>query len=130
VNWTRQGSCNDCGWCCETIARQPLVRDLSVAEDPAFYEARGFQPMTIDGRRVHVLWADLTAPCPSYDAPYQRCHRYETRPQTCRDFPTHPRDIVGTPCSYHFTREDHAVGGDASPHPMTLDAYLALEGTL
>jgi Fe-S-cluster containining protein len=128
MTWTRHGECNQCGWCCITFGRAPIVRDLSAMADPAFYEARGFQPMQVDGRTVHVLWASYDAMCPEFRA--TDCGIYDARPQTCRDYPTHPKDIVGTPCSYYFTHEGRAIGGDASPHPMTLDAYVALEGTL
>ena len=127
MSWTRSGECNGCGHCCATFGRTPIVRDLSRVADAAFYEARGFQPMTVDGRRVHVLWASLEAPCPQYQ---DGCTIYPERPATCQAFPEHPRDIVGTPCSYHFTQGAVAAGGDASPYPMTLDAYLALEATL
>lgn len=128
MNWTRHGTCNQCGHCCATFGRTPLVRDLASVDDPGFYAARGFRPMTVDGRRVAVLWATLDAPCPSFQG--GACAIYGTRPRTCQDFPAHPRDIVDTPCSYHFTRAGHTVGGDASPYPMTLDAFVALEGTL
>jgi Fe-S-cluster containining protein len=102
------------------------VRDLARVADPGFYEARGFRPAMVDGRRIWVLWAETHAPCPAHSQE-TGCGIYAERPATCAEFPTHPRDIVATPCSYWFTQGETAIGGDTSPHPMTLDAYLAME---
>lgn len=125
--WTRHGTCNNCGHCCQTFARQPVVRDLSRVDDPAFYEARGFAPHVVDGRVYSMLWVDLLSPCPQHRD--QRCAIYDTRPLTCQDYPRHPRDIVGTPCSYWFAADHVVAGGLGSAHPTTLATWLALEAS-
>ena len=56
MNWTRHGECNGCGFCCQTFTRQAVVRNPAEVEDLAFYEARGFTPMQVDGRRRLVLF--------------------------------------------------------------------------
>lgn len=123
--WTRHGECNDCGHCCQTFGRQPLVRDLSTVGDPAFYETRGFTPQLVDGEARHVLWVDWLTPCPQHVE--SRCAIYDTRPQTCRDFPAHPRDVVGTPCSYWFSEGTRRAGGLGSPAPVSVSAWMAGE---
>ena len=144
--WTRHGECNHCGWCCEKVARDCIVRtDEQVQRDPAFYAARGFKPTRVDGAIRFVLWAWLEAPCPqkqelSYSdglggfGKQSRCGIYLTRPETCQTFPRLPVDIVGTPCSYWFEAESVkgrvSIGGSASPHPGSEAALLALEQAL
>lgn len=139
-DWTRQGECNHCGWCCEKVAREAIVRTATqLQSDPAFYAARGFKPMQVDGETKHVLFAWLEAPCPQLrieQIPYglggmlpsSRCGIYETRPQTCADYPRLPVDIVGTPCSYWFERGTDRVGGTGSPFPADEHALLRMEG--
>jgi Fe-S-cluster containining protein len=134
VTWTRHGECNGCGFCCESVSRDVLVRtEEQVAVDKPFYLARGFQPTTIDGERRYVLFAWLVAPCPelkketwAYGTQY-RCRIYEHRPETCQTFPRLPQDIVGTPCSYWFTHGEHTIGGQGSPHRSTVDDLVAIE---
>jgi Fe-S-cluster containining protein len=143
--WTRKGECNNCGWCCDKVAREAIVRtDEQIARDPAFYAARGFKPMDVDGARRHVLFAWLEAPCPqrwTVNVPnglggfsaQSRCAVYNTRPQTCVSFPRLPVDIVGTPCSYWFEREagidsaTYKAGGQGSPWPIDEAKLYALE---
>jgi Fe-S-cluster containining protein len=146
MDWERKGDCNGCGWCCEKIARDVLVRtDAQVARDPAYYAARGFQPVTVDGERRHVLWAWLEAPCPELRRPVHmpgygvvgthRCAIHDSKPETCRTFPRLPQDVVGTPCSYWFERTEDDVagrvtraGGTGSPHAMTPERLRETEG--
>lgn len=135
TNWVRHGECNKCGHCCEKISRDVLVRtDAQIARDPAFYEARGFKKMQVDGETKHVLWAWLDAPCPELRKDQwmggwaYSCGIHAHRPQTCQDFPTLPQDIVGTKCSYWFTCDEVAIGGLGSPHPSKVDELVALEG--
>jgi Fe-S-cluster containining protein len=134
--WTRHGECNDCGFCCETVARDVIVRtEAQVARDADYYRARGFKRVMVDGEPRHVLFAWLEAPCPelrteSWSAgTTSRCAMYDARPRTCREFPRLPRDIVGTPCSYWFEHESTGalVGGTGSPHQATPDELLAQE---
>jgi Fe-S-cluster containining protein len=149
-NWERKGECNHCGHCCTMVAREAIVRtDVQIARDPAFYAARGFVPMDVDGETRHVLFAWLKAPCPQQrlqtvvwglgDVKTEsRCAIHATRPETCVTFPRLPVDIVGTPCSYWFEREvdgtpayaprTERVGGTGSPHPATEQQLLAMEG--
>jgi Fe-S-cluster containining protein len=124
VTWTRHGTCNGCGHCCETAGRMPLVRDLAAVDDAFFYQARGFRPTLVDGRMVHVLWADLVAPCPHHG---DGCRIYAERPATCQAFPVHPRDIVDTPCSYWFEADGRTAGGLGSPYPTALETFRAME---
>lgn len=117
--WTRHGECSHCGHCCEVIARQPLVRNLAAVDDPSFYRVRGFvgEPA--------VLWTWLLAPCPQHQG--GTCAVYETRPATCASFPQHPRDIVGSPCSYWFSRGAEMAGGLGSPAPVSVATWLEME---
>jgi Fe-S-cluster containining protein len=123
---TRQGTCNDCGHCCETFARHAVVRsDVQMAHDPEFYRVRGFQAREIDGEPVSVLLAWIAAPCPAHQD--GRCAVHDQKPQTCQDFPKHLADIVGTPCSYWFEAGDVKMGGLGSPYPVSADELLRLE---
>jgi Fe-S-cluster containining protein len=124
----RHGECNHCGHCCHTFARQPVVRiPEQVAADPDFYAARGFRALQIDGRPVMVLLASLVAPCPQHQG--ERCAIEDAKPRTCREFPTQPRDIVETPCSYWFEGEGVRLGGLGSPVPSTLGDLVTWEQT-
>jgi hypothetical protein len=137
--WARHGECNHCGHCCTYVAREVLVRTpAQIQRDPAFYQARGFAPMEVDGAPRHVLWAWLYAPCPQHvevcdplapHVPDRRCAIESTKPPTCVAFPRLPQDIVGTPCSYWFEKDGHAAGGQGSPHPVAEAELLALEET-
>lgn len=145
LTWERKGECNGCGHCCQMIMRDVLVRtDEQVARDAAYYQARGFQRLMVDGEPRHVLWAWVHAPCPElrtkveqwgYGAVYtHKCAIHEHKPETCQTFPRIPQDIVGTPCSYWFERvEDELTnrvtraGGTGSPHPMTPTELWPLE---
>ncbi len=122
--WTRHGECNNCGFCCQMFARRGEVRS-SDQGDQAFYQARGFQPVTIDGTKRLLLMGWMAAPCPQHVD--SACAIYATRPETCRDFPTLPVDVVATPCSYYFEQDGVKVGGDASPHPWKLADWVAHE---
>ncbi len=124
MSWTRHGECNGCGFCCKTFKRDVEVRPAD-AGDQAFYQARGFKPVHVDGVTRLVLFGWMQAPCLEHSE--SGCGIYATRPETCRTFPRVPIDIVATPCSYWFTKDEIAVGGDASPYPTTLPALLALE---
>ncbi len=123
--WTRHGDCNGCGFCCTAFARQPIVRDPAKVADPAFYKARGFTPITVDGAEKIVLFAWLQAECPEHVD--SACRIYDDRPQTCRAFPVVPSDIAGTPCSYWFEDGEQRVGGTGSPYPTTEHQLVAME---
>jgi Fe-S-cluster containining protein len=123
--WTRYGECNGCGHCCEMFTRDVVVRNIDAEYDPAFYRARGFQPMTISGHTRHVLLGWMAAPCPEHTP--TGCKVYDTRPKTCQTFPRVPADIVGSPCSYWFEDGTRKVGGTGSPHPSTLTELIAIE---
>lgn len=108
-NWTRHGECDGCGWCCMAIGRV-MVKFPFAGRDPEFDAVRG---ITDDVRIIEVV-----DPCSKLDQDTKRCTIYEKRPQTCRKWPEEPDEIVGTPCTYWFEREDGmVVGGDRSPHP-------------
>lgn len=137
MGWTRHGECNGCGHCCEKVARDVIVRTPEqVRRDPAFYRTRGFQETEVDGEVRHVLFAWLEAPCPELrvvrwgGGEIPRCMVYDRRPETCRQFPLLPRDIVGTPCSYWFEdARGRLAGGTGSPHPATTGDLLAMEAS-
>jgi Fe-S-cluster containining protein len=124
--WVRHGECNHCGHCCTFVAREVLVRTREeIRRDPAFYTARGFAEVEVDGQPRHVLWAWLHAPCPQFTG--GRCGIQAVKPETCVAFPQRPQDIVGTPCSYWFERAGVAVGGTGSPFPSSEASLLAVE---
>lgn len=130
MTWIRHGECNGCGFCCEKVAREVIVRTpVQVSRDRAFYLARGFQKVEVDGEQKYVLWAWLDARCPKLDVSdgAYRCTIYAERPRTCQTFPRIPQDIVGTPCSYWFSNGANTVGGSGSPHPSTEADLVQLE---
>lgn len=131
-DWVRHGECNRCGHCCEHFARDVQVRTVEhVQRDAAYYLARGFRPTaTPDGVRF-VLWAWVASRCGELDIVdgQPACRLQERKPQTCVAFPQHPRDIVGTPCSYWFERHHERVGGDGSPHATSVERFMTIEQT-
>lgn len=120
---TRRGECNACGHCCRYIgASQTVVENAHGLSDVAFYRTRGFTLHHANGVAVKAtaqVWHEKV--CPEHRG--DTCHSYETRPQTCRDFPSTPEQVIGTPCSYWF-EDGHGtkVGGLGSPYPYLLEA--------
>lgn len=112
---TRQGECNNCGWCCQFNGAHRNVVALADA-DVAFYALRGAKQTG-----GHVLYlAHEYLPCSAHAD--SKCSIYEDRPETCRAFPEVPGQIEGTPCSYWFEEvaDDGTItrrGGSGSPHP-------------
>lgn len=102
---TRHGECNHCGWCCEHEGQTTAqVANPKGINDPDYYRQRGYVLTHLEGVVVQahrVVW--MRAPCPSHVD--ERCGIYETRPQTCHNFPVSPKQIAGTPCSYWFEDE-------------------------
>jgi Fe-S-cluster containining protein len=98
----RTGECNHCGWCCQYLGQTTAVVDnLAGLSDVPFYRTRGFAIGHAEGvpvRAERTVWQ--YAPCPEHVE--GRCRTYDTRPETCRLFPTRAAQIVGTPCSYRF----------------------------
>lgn len=134
--WERKGSCNDCGYCCNTLTRADLSFPMGPRIDREFYRVRGFGFVQAANRQELAMLprVPVVFPCPSYDQEGKRCTIYENRPRTCREFPTRPEDILGSPCSYWFDRETkdgslEVMGGDGSPHPghKVLEAAYAAE---
>lgn len=123
--WARRGECNHCGHCCTAIAREALVRDPREITDRAFYDARGFQTVLVDGRAHLVLYAWLYAPCPQHVD--NQCAIHDRKPETCAAFPRLPQDIVDSPCSYWFERDGMKVGGAGSPYQVTAAQLQAIE---
>lgn len=95
----RKGECNDCGFCCVVIARVELQFTFE-NDDPRFKQIRGIEP---NGTKQ----VDVVDPCPQHTG--IGCRIHSTRPQTCRDFPTHVDEIRGSPCSYWFEDEEGNV---------------------
>jgi Fe-S-cluster containining protein len=125
MTWTRHGECNNCGHCCQTFKRDIVVRDPATVADPAFYEARGFTPVMVDGQERLMLTGWMQAPCPAHAG--GGCLIYHDRPQTCQSFPTAPADVVDSPCSYWFDNGTAKAGGMGSPHPTTITGLMAIE---
>jgi len=123
--WTRHGECNNCGHCCQTFTRDIVVRDMGTVADQAFYQARGFRPVTIDGQPRIILAGWMAAPCPEHTP--TGCRIYSERPGTCQAFPTSPADVVQSPCSYWFSDGANQVGGDGSPYPARIEQLMAIE---
>jgi hypothetical protein len=126
--WQRRGECNHCGFCCETLSRQFVVRRPIEHRWIEFYKARGFEAVKGSGGMVgRFAW--LTAPCPQHVG--DRCAMGTDRPEWCHEFPTQPTEIIGTPCSYWFEQGKHKVGGAGSPYPRDemgmIDVELEME---
>jgi len=122
VSWTRHGECNHCGWCCESLSRQYVVRAPQEPYWVEFYKARGFAAAE-DGTVGRFGW--LMAPCPAHVD--ERCAMGDERPQRCKDFPIMPTEIVGTPCSYWFESGELRAGGMGSLYPTTDADLLRIE---
>ena len=122
TEWTRHGDCGHCGYCCRYAASSVVdVSNPDGVSDPGYYRTRGFTLHYTSGvpvkatARVHH---ELVCPKMSEVPPgTPACGVHALRPQTCRDFPVSPAQVVGTPCTYWFTRGDESVGGLGSPHP-------------
>jgi len=99
--WVREGECNHCGWCCEQTGQMHATVALTSKSDVTYYRVRGFQIHHEEGVPVQArALVDVRLLCPEHEG--ERCRSYEQRPQTCRDFPSHPAQIQHTPCSYTF----------------------------
>lgn len=104
-DWERIGECNSCGDCCRHATN--CIDVVLPFDDEAFGRVRFGEPVTrigIEGPYVFKIRGPVYAPCPQLIElmPMTQCQVYDTRPQTCRDFPTSPSDIEGTRCSYTF----------------------------
>lgn len=106
--WKRKGECDGCGLCCEIIARVEL--DFNENE-PEWLAARGLP-------REGTKWFTIIDPCPQLQED-KKCGIYEDRPNTCREFPTKPDDLVELSCTYWFEHKitGQTFGGLRSPHP-------------
>lgn len=130
--WTREGTCNGCGWCCEYQAinrhtmTPPLAAKTFPPSDLRYHQLRGGVLVKgEDGQpdRIHQL-SHSYAPCSALvkSGVETRCGIYHERPVICRKFPEIPDQIEGTPCSYYFEAKDGAGnvfrrGGEGSPYP-------------
>ena len=112
--WVRHGDCNGCGACCRVLLHPLTVRVRPPLDDPHYLQVRGVT--VVDGWAM--LTGSLVAPCPELTTE-QRCalHGTDAKPRYCQDYPTAPEQIAAFPCSYWFTRDGEAWGGQASPHP-------------
>ena len=127
MEWTRKGECNHCGFCCMFLSNS-LTPVNSTAEaltppgkecvDEAHLVVRQFEEVG-PGRYQGGAW--LYSPCSEYDMDTLRCGINDKKPMTCREFPTTPDQVLGTPCSYYFERTaDDKVfrqGGEGSQFP-------------
>lgn len=116
--WERKGECTHCGFCCRAIS--VAVVEAPTETDLDYFRARGYAQLP-GGKSRAKVW--LLLPCPSMDAQLDgtsRCGIYEVRPKTCREFPTHPTQVVGTPCTYWFENEGKRIGGMGSLYPTDL----------
>lgn len=121
----KNGECNHCGWCCqfEGIHRNVVLpQDGSTTidvTDQEFYKLRGGRADP-DGRFVlYVMQAYV--PCSAHNTTNMNCGIYENRPTICKEFPSKPEQIEGTPCSYWFEEiidgKSIKRGGHGSPYP-------------
>lgn len=116
----RHGECNQCGWCCQFLSVNRMTvpaRDVS-ADSSHFYQLRH----GIHGGDGKVrLVVHMFVPCQQHDNVAKRCGAYEERPTICRDFPSSPDQIEGTPCTHWFeeAKDDGTIerrGGLDSPY--------------
>jgi len=114
--WTRHGECNGCGACCQVLIQPVTLRVTLPALERDYLTARGLTP---DDQGRAVVTGALVSPCPQLTAE-NRCvlHESGAKPRYCRDYPTAPEQIAPHPCSYWFTRDGEAWGGQASPYPI------------
>lgn len=114
--WTRHGECNQCGACCQILVQALPVRLVPEVQEAAYWRARGF-PLR-PGGTIDVT-GTLVAPCPQLTATLGcRLHGTAEKPSWCQSYPTGPEQIAAFPCSYWFTRDGEAWGGQASPYPV------------
>jgi Fe-S-cluster containining protein len=128
--WQRKGECNGCGYCCQFDGSIRLTFDKRSVPpgqfDEGYYKTRGYSVDKEGASKVAFLYQ----PCPKFEPTASngvtierpgRCTVYEDRPKTCRDFPQEPMQLLGTPCSYWFERNNGTrvvrFGGSGSPYP-------------
>ncbi len=117
--WKREGECNHCGWCCQNIGYGqmfvPRQNAFSGTSDPEYVKIRGFKETTSKGYEGHGIEVDFYNPCPAHID--SKCSIWEGRPHACSSYPLWASQIIKTPCSYWFEKDEKKVGGDGSPHP-------------
>lgn len=126
--WTRQGECNHCGYCCLFLATQAHMLAL---EKDGFRDQHGkFDEQHLKVRHVMtdqaepskvVTHAWFYSPCSEFKVDELRCGIQETKPYTCSAYPWDPEQVIGTPCSYFFEKKQDdttlRIGGQGSPYP-------------
>lgn len=127
--WERHGECNHCGHCChfrfgkiEAFLAQP---DEKQAE---LMRMLGFRDAEREGKKGLLRMTSLSAECPNHQQ--DRCAIYEHRPAICREWPTSPEQVRGTPCSYWFEDmegKEKPVGGEGSPYGSQVLAAKVLK---
>lgn len=116
----RRGECNGCGWCCQFEGIHRNVAGSGplglLSDERRFYELRGGS--SPDGGQTVRYLVHAYAPCSNHDKDAKRCTDYANRPDICREFPSVPGQIEGTPCSHWFEDEHgNRRGGEGSPYP-------------
>mgnify|MGYP001612643283 CR=1 FL=1 len=91
---------------------------LKDVADEEYMKVRGFKPAVNGEAKGWMAAGPVLLPCPQHKE--NRCSIYETRPQSCRDWPVSPEQVTGTPCSYWFEDTEGVekpVGGGVAPFP-------------
>lgn len=123
MSYIRKGDCNGCGWCCQFEAVHRCTATSPSGKlsesDQRFYLLRGARVSA--GGEIAQYLMHAYVPCEAYEEA-RGCSIYETRPDICRDFPSSPEQVEGSPCSFWFERtsDDGTTerrGGMNSPHP-------------
>jgi hypothetical protein len=80
--YERVGKCNQCGDCCREETLPARIRA---------YKAAG------------INFTIVNQDCDKFDLATGRCLDYDNRPESCKQFPILPADIVALPrCSFRF----------------------------
>lgn len=112
--WVREGECNQCGKCCETV-NLTVARDVALRQHGNVQELErylSFRGIRLAGEDIenNFLFYSLDIPC-SQLAPDKRCllHNRPEKPFICLRYPTARDDIEE--CSYTFKQYGTTIPG-------------------
>ncbi|RLG81243.1 MAG: hypothetical protein DRO40_10000 [Thermoprotei archaeon] len=94
--WVRKGECKRCGKCCRV---KYLFKSMS-KEDKLFLKRHGFW---LHQAIKRMAVEDKACPFLEYRNGVAYCKIYEERPRWCREYPSHPDELIEG-CGYYFEK--------------------------
>ena len=110
IPYTRHGECTRCGECCckNTIEVKGIATVGNVGETSDGYDSYEgwsyFRDRGMDQWWRFDVKGEMKTPCAEHREGVCAC--YDERPDACRYFPVHPRDIEGFDCGFWFEEDD------------------------